>query len=158
MPILIKSKRLLFHLMILLFLILLFYRITTHIKFDGKGWSTYLPYILFLVVFTFRRRPFWLIGLLYSFYGIYDFLFVIEAYPNYTVFTLPIVELHFGDGGGFSTKSPLVHYLLNFPFFFYSIYITSYLISKTVTMYNYLNNSIPNNQLNEILDQNFEEK
>jgi hypothetical protein len=50
MTILIKSKRLLFDLMVLLFLILLIFRVTTHIRFEGRGWSTYLPYILFLTV------------------------------------------------------------------------------------------------------------
>lgn len=147
-----KAKRLLFNLTVILFLVLLIHRVTTHIKFDGRGWTTYVPYILFLAVFIFRRKPFWLIGLFYSMYGIYDYLFVVENYPPYTEFTLPLVELYFGDGGGFSTKSPLVHYLLIFPFFFYAIYITSYLIFKIVKLINYLNNRTDNNQLIEIID------
>lgn len=153
-----KLTKLIFQFLTLLFLVCLMFRITTHIKFVGRGWTTYFPYILFVIVFTFKRKPTWFIGFIYSTYGLYYYLFVIKEYPSYIEFTLPIVELFYGDGGGFSTASPTVHYLLLFPFIFYLIYSLSYLITSAVKLTQYFSKRIDSNRLNNLIDQELNEK
>lgn len=132
-----RSTKLVFQLLTLLFIVCLIFKITTHIKFEGRGWSTYIPYILFLIVFTVKRKPTWLVGFIYSVYGLFSYLFILKEYPTYTEFTLPIVELFYGEGGGFSTASPMVHYLLLFPFIFYLVYTFSYLTSASTRVLSY---------------------
>lgn len=148
-----RSTKLIFQLIISLFIVCLIFRITTHVKFEGRGWSTYIPYILFLTVFTVKRKPTWFVGFIYSAYGLYYYLSVLKQYPSYTEFTLPIVELFYGDGEGFSTASPIVHYLLLFPFIFYLVYTFSYLTSNIAQLIQYFNKRIGNDDLNDIIDQ-----
>lgn len=133
-----KTKRLVFNTLILLFLVCIIFRITTHIKFEGRGWSTYFPYILYIAIFTIRLNLSWFLGFIYSIYGLYYYLFVLNEYPTYTEFTLPIVELFYGDGGGFSNESPFVHFLLLLPFIFYLGYTISYLIIIAFKFFRYI--------------------
>ncbi|MFN5418137.1 MAG: hypothetical protein ACK5B9_13855 [Flavobacteriia bacterium] len=91
------------------------------------------------MVFIIRRKLTWFFGFLYSIYGIYYYLFVLKEYPSYIEFTLPIVELFYGDGRGFSTISPNVNYLLNFPLIFYLVYTIIYIVNQTNIVYRGIN-------------------
>jgi hypothetical protein len=133
-----NGMKIIFRFLTALFLILLISKITVHIKFEGRGWSTYFPYLLFLLVFTLKRKTTWFLGYLYSIYGLYYYFLISNAYPTNTEFTLPLVELLFGDGTGFSTSSPLVPSLFMIPFVFYLAYSLTYSTSCAIKLYSLL--------------------
>jgi hypothetical protein len=133
-----NGVKIIFRFVTVLFLILLISKITVHIKFEGRGWSTYFLYVLFLLVFTLKMKTTWFLGFLYSMYALYYYFLIPDAYPTNTEFTLPLVELLFGNGTGFSTSSPLVPYLFMIPFFFYLTYSLTYSTSFAIKLYSSL--------------------
>jgi hypothetical protein len=119
-----------------MFLSLIVIKIIKDIKFGGNGYSTYVSYVLFLIVFILKDLRTWAIGYLYSIFGLYYYLYIHNtiAYPTDTVFTLRTVELFYGDSSGFDSSSLLVSYLIAVPFFFYLIYVISFTAKLIFTL------------------------
>lgn len=131
------SRRKVFYLFVaLFFLVIYFFKLAKDIKYGGVGYWSYFPSVFFLAVFTLRIRILWFAGFVYSLFALHYYFFITQMpYPSSYEFTLPIVELFFGDGTGYRTSNPISGLLLSISFFFYVFYVLIFASNRLYRLY-----------------------
>ncbi len=128
---------------VVIFIAMLLCRLFVDIHFKNSiRIHNLIPYLVLISLFYFRSKIFWLMGILYFIYGIYEiWLRKYVEYPSDMLFTLPLVEFFCGDGEGYSSKGYLPGILFSFPSFFYPFAIIFFLLKSTRN--NYFKNVSP---------------
>lgn len=128
-----NRTRTLFKSLTYIFIILLVFRIVSNINLGLFPLTRIFVHVFIIVILSLRDKVTWTLGIIFFSCCLIYYLFISAGitYPSEVEFTLPIVELFFGDKHGFSNAEPIVWLLLWMPLPFY-LGITAWFLTKKI--------------------------